>query len=71
MNKRTLNRAARIYSLAIIAHMDAGGAENEEESEVCEVAARMAQAKLEAMGLSSTDVPTLQHCIALAKRLEA
>ncbi|KVN83439.1 hypothetical protein [Burkholderia ubonensis] len=71
MNKRTTARAARLYSLALAALMDNGGAETEEEAAVVQAASDAAEAKLAAMGLTVGDVVTLQHCIALAKAREA
>jgi len=68
MNKLTLTKAARIYAIAMVAGMDTGGAETEEEIEVTQAAMDAANRKLETMGLTLSDVPTLQHCIALAKR---
>jgi ribosome-associated translation inhibitor RaiA len=68
MNKLTLTKAARLYSIAMVAHMDQGGAETEEEAAVVQAAMDAANRKLETMGLTLSDVPTLQHCIALAKQ---
>lgn len=70
MNKRTLARAARLYSLGIIAHMDAGGAETDEETAVTYAAMEAAARTLETMGLNLSDVATRQRCIALAKSLD-
>lgn len=68
MNKPTLAKAARIYAIAMVASMDAGGAQNEEEAVVMAAAIREACGKLATMGLTIADVATLRDCIALAKR---
>jgi hypothetical protein len=68
MNKRTLQRAARIYELAVVALMDEGGTETDDETAVCVAAVENARHRLEAMGLHFSEVATLQQCIEAAKR---
>jgi hypothetical protein len=68
MNKRTLKRAARIFSIALVALRDSAGANTQEEEEVCFEAAYEARRKLYAMGLELGDVCTMARCIEVAKR---
>ncbi|VWC40000.1 hypothetical protein BLA23254_06892 [Burkholderia lata] len=70
MNKRTVVRAARLYSIAVVALMDNGGAETAEEIAVVQAAADAARAKLDAMRLRLGDVRSIRDCIALAKGME-
>lgn len=66
LNKRQIERAARLFSLAVVAHLDSG--DDEVASAVVDHARERAQARLLAMGHEPGDVTTINECIAAALR---
>jgi hypothetical protein len=65
MKASVRNRAARLYSLALVAHLDAG--ETAEETAVVERAVYDARKALAAEGYEPRELVTLPQCIEVAK----
>lgn len=68
MKSHEVTEAARIYSLALVANMDGGGAETHEQTRVVQRAIDRARTELARLGLDWAALPTLQACIDVAKR---
>ena len=68
LTKKRIDKAARLYSLAIVANADSGGAENEDECSVMDRARELATAALERLGYSPLDLLTIQQCIDAARK---
>lgn len=67
MNKSQVKRAALLYRHAIVACIDCGDAESEEENAVMELAIEKATRELEKLGFNPGSCATIQECIAIAK----
>lgn len=62
MNLRQHKRAARLYALAVIASMDCGGAEGEDQDAVVDLAIEDARRKIRA-ATGGVILGSLQACI--------
>lgn len=60
MTPAALNLAVRLYSLALLAHMDAGGAETPDEMKVLDRATGTTRRRPERMGYDWMQVDSLQ-----------
>lgn len=67
LTKRQLSFAATLYSLAVTAHADSGGAENEDETRVMILCSERAEARLNNMGYELGDVNSIAQCIEIAR----
>lgn len=67
LTKAQINRAARLYSLAVVAHANAAAAADEDGALVMEVARSAACEALERLGHEAGDLLTLEACIDAAR----
>ncbi|HIH2745224.1 TPA: hypothetical protein ACYLN4_000902 [Burkholderia lata] len=63
IGKRAINRAAKIYGLALVANIDGAGADTDDQHEVVQKARENAIQALASMGIDAVDVLSIQHCI--------
>jgi len=68
LSRTQINLAAKLYSLSLIAHYDAGGAETDDEDLVINKAIDEAYDKIKSMGFSPAELITLQDCIVKASQ---
>ncbi|AQH05630.1 hypothetical protein A9R05_42170 (plasmid) [Burkholderia sp. KK1] len=68
LTKKQIDKAARLYSLAIVANADSGGAENELETDVMDRSREFATAALARLGYDRFDLVTIQQCIDAARK---
>lgn len=61
-------KAAQLFSLAVIANGDGGGAKTEEEQAVIETAGTSARIKLRLMGYNPDKLLTLGDCVKAAQK---
>jgi hypothetical protein len=65
LNKKQIKKAARLYSLALVAHLDGG--DTEEQDAVKTEARRAATEALTRLGFEPGELTTLENCINAAK----
>ncbi|WP_186214697.1 hypothetical protein [Burkholderia gladioli] len=63
LTKKQIDMAARLYSLAIVANADSGGAETEDQCSVMDRSREFAMAALDRLGYDRLNLLTLQQCI--------
>ncbi|HIH2744983.1 TPA: hypothetical protein ACYLN4_000652 [Burkholderia lata] len=68
LTKKQIDKAGRLYGLAVVANGDAGGAENEDETNVMERSREFATAALARLGYDRFDLVTIQQCIDAARK---
>lgn len=68
MNKRAINKAANLFLLANTAHLDVGGTDTDEQTDVVVQAIAIARSKLAKMGIAWESLLTLQSCIDYVKQ---
>ncbi len=69
MRKSQLNMAAKLYALATMAHVDTGGSETQDQTDVIEQAKQRAVLALAKLDISPGEVASLAQCITVAKEL--
>ncbi len=67
LTKRQLDRAARLYGLAVLSNQDAGGAETDEEQRVMQRAIDAAGEALTRLGYMPAELATISACIDAAR----
>ncbi len=67
MNRAQLELAAKLYALAMVAHVDGG--ESDEHSKVISLASKRARTKLRHMGIDPSEVIMIDDAIEIAQRL--
>lgn len=63
LTKRQIERAGRLYGLAMAAHSDAAGAESQIEAAVMARASAIASAALARLGFDRSELLTVGDCI--------
>lgn len=69
VNRRQLELAAKLYSLATMAHVDLGGAESADAERVRKLAAARAKTKLRRLGTDAAEILCEDDALEVAKRL--
>lgn len=68
LTKRQVKDAAKLYSLSMAAHADAGGAETDEAMHVMHTSQALAEAALARLGYEKAELVTIQDCIAAVRK---
>ncbi|WP_080423745.1 hypothetical protein [Burkholderia ubonensis] len=63
LTKRQLDRAARLYGLAVLSNQDTGGAESDDEAAVMERAIDAAGDAIRRLGFEPTELASITDCI--------
>lgn len=68
LTKKQIDRAGRLYGLAVVANADSGGAENDDETKVMDRSREFATAALARLGYDRFALVTIQQCIDAARK---
>ena len=63
LTKRQITKASRLYSLAVVANCDLGGAFGDDEDAVAQAAIEKARADLDRLGFDPGQLSSLESCI--------
>jgi hypothetical protein len=70
LTKRSVEKAARLYALAVVANQDTGGSASDEEADVMQHAIDASTASLRRLGFEPGDLLHITDCIRAAIRVD-